>query len=103
LNQQRIVGARIEEALLDVGALGETALLKFIAGLHRTRYVTTDKLARADINVATLQLVPKKIAEHEVVFPVLFDDKASVLSVVTPDPDDDALLKQVQLEAKVKQ
>ncbi len=103
LNQQRIMGGRIEEALLDVGAIAETALLKFIAARHKTRFVGSEKLARADINMATLELVPKKLAEQEVVFPVLYDDANALLSVVTPDPDDANLLRQIQLAAKVKQ
>jgi response regulator RpfG family c-di-GMP phosphodiesterase len=103
LNQQRVVGGRVEEALLDIAALGETALLKFIAAEHKTRFVSSDKLARADIAPATLGLISKKMAEQETVFPVLFDNKEKVLSVVTPDPDNPTLLKQIQIAAGVKQ
>ncbi len=103
MNHQRVVGGRIEEALIDVGAIGETNLLKFIAAEQKTRFVSSDKLARADIAPSTLGLVPKKMAEQESVFPVLFDKEHKILSVVTPDPDNQTLLHQVQMAAGVKQ
>jgi response regulator RpfG family c-di-GMP phosphodiesterase len=103
LNQQKIIGGRIEEALLDCNALPEGALLKFLASEHRTRFVSTEKLARADIPMTTLKLVPKKMAEQETVFPVLYSDKDGTLTVVTPDPDNHAMLKQIQMASGVKQ
>lgn len=103
LNQQRVVGGRIEEALLDVSAIAETALLKFLAAEHRTRFVSTDKLAKADISPATLALVSRKMADQETVFPVLHDEQHGVLSIVTPDVDNLELIRQVQLAAGVKQ
>lgn len=103
INQQRVIGGRIEEALLDVGAIGESKLLKFIAAELKTRFVSSDKLARADISPDVLALIPRKMAETEGVFPVLFDANEKALSVVTPDADDKALLHQIQLASGVKQ
>ena len=37
LNYHQRHGGRVEEALLDVNAVDEAALLKFVAGLYRTR------------------------------------------------------------------
>jgi response regulator RpfG family c-di-GMP phosphodiesterase len=102
LNHQRVVGGRIEEALLDLNAISEATLLKALAAEAKTQFVASEKLARADIGGPTLRMVPKKMAEQEVVFPVLFDAKTKTLSIVTPDPDDMELLSAVQLEAKVK-
>lgn len=103
INQQRVVGGRIEEALIEIASIGETALLKFIAAEHKTRFVSSDKLAKADIGASTLALIPKKMAEQETVFPVLYDAKEKVLSVVTPDPDNLTLLRQIQLASEAKQ
>jgi response regulator RpfG family c-di-GMP phosphodiesterase len=103
LNQLRIGGGRVEEALLDTQAISEAALLKFLAAEAKTRFVSTEKLARADIDVATLKLIPKKMAEQDVVFPVLFDGKNGVLSIVTPDPDDTELMHRVQAASGAKQ
>ncbi len=103
LNQVKMLGARIEEALIEVGALDEVALLKYLAALHQTRFVSTEKLAKADIERSTLERVPKKLAERDTVFPVLFDANAGVLSVVTPDPDNAPVLQEVQLASGAKE
>jgi response regulator RpfG family c-di-GMP phosphodiesterase len=101
-NQQRIVGGRYEEALIDCNAIEEGALLKFLASEMKTRFVSTEKLARADVPMSTLGLIPRKMAEQETVFPVLFSEKDGVLTVVTPDPDNQEMLRQVQLQGGPK-
>ncbi|HTM46355.1 MAG TPA: HD domain-containing phosphohydrolase, partial [Polyangiaceae bacterium] len=97
LNHHHLMGGRIEEALLDINAVDEATLLKYLAALHRTRFVSTDKLAKAEIDRATLEKVPKKMAEQETVFPVMYDPNAGTLSVVTPDPDNATMISAVQL------
>jgi response regulator RpfG family c-di-GMP phosphodiesterase len=97
LNQQRVMGGRIEDALVDTGGIGEIELLKFLAALYRTRFVSSEKLAKAHIDRVTLDKVPKKLAEQATAFPVLFDQASSTLSVVVADPEDHELLKQIQL------
>ncbi|HEY5962125.1 MAG TPA: response regulator, partial [Polyangiaceae bacterium] len=91
------LGERVEEALLDASAVDETRLLKFIAGEHKTRFVATEKLAKADIDRTTLDKVPHKFAEQWTVFPVMFDLATATLSVVTPDPDDLGMQQELQL------
>jgi response regulator RpfG family c-di-GMP phosphodiesterase len=102
LSQQQLLGGRIEEAILDLGVLGELELLKFLANTYRTRFVSTEKLAKAQIDRATLERVPKKLAEQCTAFPVMHDAASSTLSVVVADPDDPNLLRQVQMAARVK-
>jgi response regulator RpfG family c-di-GMP phosphodiesterase len=96
-------GERIEEALLEVGAITETQLLKYLATAYQTRFVTTEKLAKAGIDRATLDKVPKKLAERDTVFPVLYEAQSGVLSVVTPDPDNAPALHDVQLASGAKE
>lgn len=97
------LGERFEEAILDLAALDEGKLLKYLAAYHRTRFVSTEKLARADIDRFTLDKVPAKLADQHTVFPVLFDKKTGVLSVVTPDPENAPALQEVQLVSSAKQ
>jgi len=47
-------GERVEEVILELKALDEAALLKYLAALHKTRFVSTEKLAKADIDRITL-------------------------------------------------
>jgi response regulator RpfG family c-di-GMP phosphodiesterase len=103
LNRVRTMKERVEEALLEVNAIEEAALLKFLAALHKTRFVSTEKLAKADIDRFTLDKVPRKVAEHYTIFPVLYDAASAALSVVTPDPDDAAALQEVQLATGAKE
>jgi response regulator RpfG family c-di-GMP phosphodiesterase len=95
-------GERVEECLLELRACDEGALLKYLAGLHRTRFVSTEKLAKADIDRVTLERLPKRLAETYQIFPVLFDPDQQVLSVVTADPDDAQALHEAQIAAGVK-
>lgn len=95
--------ARIEEVLLDTGAMDEPRLLKYLAHLHRTRFVSTEKLAKAEIDRAILEKIPRKLAEQRTIFPVLFDSKTSTLSVVTPDPDNAPALHEVQLTSGARE
>ena len=96
-------GERVEEVILEVKALDEAALLKYLAALHKTRFVSTEKLAKADIDRITLDKVPKKLAERDTIFPVLYDAQTATLSVVTPDPDNAPALHDVQLASGVKE
>jgi response regulator RpfG family c-di-GMP phosphodiesterase len=95
-------GGRIEEAVLEVKALDEPTLLRFLAEASRTRFVSTEKLARAEIDRVMLDKVPKKVAERHSVFPVVYDAATETLSVVTPDPDDHTIVQQVQLASGAK-
>jgi response regulator RpfG family c-di-GMP phosphodiesterase len=103
LNVVARTGDRVEEALLEVKAIDEVALLKHLATVHKTRFVSTDKLSKAEIDPNTLSKVPRKLAEKSNVFPVMYDPATSTLSVVTADPDDMQALHDVQVASGVKE
>jgi len=100
---QKRNGTRIEDALIDTEAISEPDLLKYLASVHKTRFVSTERLARADIDRATLDRVPKKLAERLNIVPVLFDAKTNVLSVITADPQNVDALDQIQKGARVRE
>ncbi len=103
LNLVARTGERVEEVLLDLKAIEEAQLLKFLATLHRTRFVSTEKLAKAEIDRQTLDKIPKKLAERECVFPVLYDAQSGILSIVTPDPDNASAVQDIQVASGVKE
>src|SRR4051812_21626804 len=103
LSLQRRAGSRIEDALIEVEAVSEQDLLKYLAALYQTRFVSTEKLARADIDRTTLDRLPKKLAERLSVVPVLFDAASNSLSVVTADPLNVDALDQVQKGAGARE
>ncbi len=95
-------GDRLEESLLEIRAVDEASLLKYLAALHRTRFVSTEKLAKAEIDRTTIDKVPKRLAEQYQIFPVLYDAASNVLSIVTADPDNAQAIQECQIAANAK-
>ena len=96
-------GGRIEDALIENSLMSEADLLRYVATQHNTRFVSTEKLYKASIDQRILALIPRKLAEQHQVFPVMYDDGARALSVVTPDPDNLAALTEVKIAAGVRE
>jgi response regulator RpfG family c-di-GMP phosphodiesterase len=101
LQRRSVTGQRLEEALLEVG-IREDQLLRVLAETYRCQYISTQKLAAANVSKAITGLVPKRIAEQCLVVPVVLDRRSSVLSVVMASPDDQETLKQLQIATQVK-
>ena len=85
-----------EEAILQLGLMSEGELLKYIAGIYRTRFVGSDRLAKAGVDPALLKKVPRKLAKRLTAFPILFDNRSRTLSVVAADVTDDDVRQQMQ-------
>ena len=85
-----------EEAILQLGLMTEAALLKYIAGVYRTRFVGSDRLAKAGVDPALLSKVPRKLAKRLTAFPILYDNRTRSLSVVAADVTDDDIRQQMQ-------
>jgi response regulator RpfG family c-di-GMP phosphodiesterase len=85
-----------EEAILQLGLMSEGELLKYIAGLYRTRFVGSDRLAKAGVDPQLLQKVPRKLAKRLTAFPILYDNRSRTLSVVAADVTDDDVRQQMQ-------
>jgi response regulator RpfG family c-di-GMP phosphodiesterase len=92
---------RIEDALVETGVLDEATLLKWLAALHKTHFVSTEKLAKTEVERSTLALIPRQLAERLCVFPVLFSAKENSLAFVLADPDDAEIAREVRLAASV--
>ena len=81
-------GGFIEESLIETGAVTEEVLLKSLARYYKTRFVITEKLKVADINVKVLGKISVELAQKHTVFPILLDEGSKVLSIVAVDPLD---------------
>ena len=84
-----------EEAILQLGLMTEGDLLKYVAGVYQTRFVGSDKLAKAGVDPKLLQQVPRKLAKRLLVFPILYDARTRTLSVVAADVTDDDVRQQM--------
>lgn len=96
-------GERIEEAILDLGLLSEADLLKSLAAHYKVYFISTEKLAKAEVSRALINTIPQRFAEKIGVCPIAFDPKAHVLSVITADPDDRDSLGEVQLASGARE
>ena len=84
------------EAILQLGLMSEAELLKYIAGVYQTRFVGSDRLAKAGVDQALLKQVPRKLAKRLTAFPILYDNRSRMLSVVAADVTDDDVRQQMQ-------
>lgn len=89
-------GGRVEDALIENQIMSEGDLLKYVATMHATRFVGTDRLYKAKIDPNILSFVPRKLADAYGVLPVMYDEGKRALSVVTADPDDLGMLHDVK-------
>jgi response regulator RpfG family c-di-GMP phosphodiesterase len=94
---------RVEEVLLELGLIGEPELLKSLAARYKAHYISTERLAKAEVGRAVLDMVPQKFAEKVGVCPLMFDGGAHVLTVVTADPDNLEALREVQLASGARE
>lgn len=95
----RTNGSRLEDAVVQVGAISEHELLTRLASWYGTQFVSTERLARATVDPHALQLVPRRVAERLKVCPVLWNARSRTLAVVSVDPNVDDVAKQVQMVA----
>ncbi|MGZ3445880.1 MAG: HD domain-containing phosphohydrolase [Myxococcaceae bacterium] len=101
LEQQRLTGHRLGDSLVEMGLLGEAVLLRFLASELKTRYVSAEKLARAQIPSDLLDRVPVRLAEAHHFLPLAVDDERRILSIVAAEPQNEKLLRDVASIADV--
>lgn len=96
-------GDRVEEVIIALSVAAEPEILKALAAAYKTRFITTEKLSKAEIDQSTLQLLPRRYVERTVVFPVMYDARTLLLSVVSADPDDPQLVDELKLASGAKE
>ncbi len=84
-----------EEAMIQLGLIGEAELLKYIANLYQTRFVGSERLAKAAVDPQLIKKIPRKLAKRLTAFPILFDRTSRTLSVVAADVTDDDVRQQM--------
>jgi HD-GYP domain-containing protein (c-di-GMP phosphodiesterase class II) len=101
LEQQRLTGHRLGDCLVEMGFLPEATLLRFLASEFKTRYVSAEKLARAQIPTELLDRVPVRMAESSLFLPLAVDNERRILSIVAAEPQNEDLLREIALVAEV--
>ncbi|MFZ5469755.1 MAG: HD domain-containing phosphohydrolase [Myxococcota bacterium] len=103
LQQQKITGHRLGDCLVEIGLLPETTLLRFLAEQLKTRFVTSDKLAKAKIPPEVLEKVPVRMAEAQVLLPLALDQERKILSLVMAEPQNTAVIEEISLVTGMKE
>ncbi len=96
-------GDPVEEALIALGFVSEADLLKALSAQYKVYFASSEKLAKADVGRAMLDMVPQRFAEKIGLCPVVFDAKAHSLTVVTADPDNAEALQEVQIASGARE
>src|SRR5260370_11847572 len=94
---------RVEEAILALGLLPEAEMLKSLAAHYKVYFISSEKLAKADVARSLLGMIPQRFAEQIGICPVVFDPKTHALSIVTADPDDLESLHEAQLASGARE
>src|SRR5688572_5116227 len=101
LERRAALGEPFEEALLECG-LPESMLLRHLAEMFRTKFITASTLATASVPKSALARLTKRHAEQYQVIPVRFDPN-DTLTIVTFEPDNADLLERVRVTAGARQ
>ena len=96
LKHQALTQHRLGDCLFELDLISEAALLRFLAGELKTRFVSAEKLAKAKIPSDILDKVPVRLCEGQHVLPLAFDAERGLLSVVMADPLNSEAIREVR-------
>lgn len=88
---------------IDYGLMTEQDVLRYLAALVRTQFVSTEKLAKAQVERPVLEMLPARAAERLNAFPLLFDRKTHTLSVVACALDVHDVAKQLAVLTQARE
>jgi response regulator RpfG family c-di-GMP phosphodiesterase len=94
---------RVEDAVVNLGLVSETDLLKTLSGYLKVQFISSEKLSKVEVPRPVLNTVPLRFAEKIGICPVLFDMKAHALTVVTADPDSVDAMKEAQMASGARE
>ena len=101
--QAQRTGDRVEDVILEADMVPEGEMLRALAAHYRVYFISTEKLAKAEVARALINTIPHRFAEKIGACPVVFDPKTHVLTVVTADPDDKESQQEVQLASGARE
>jgi response regulator RpfG family c-di-GMP phosphodiesterase len=103
LEVQKTSGRKLGETLLQLRVISEQALLRFLATDYKTRYVSTEKLAKLKIETEVLDLVPVRLAEQGAVLPLMLDVEENVLTLVMAEPQNTTVIDEIRVVTEVRE
>jgi hypothetical protein len=101
LDRHHTAGERFEDALIECG-LPESMLLRHLAEMYGTKFISTKTLESAAVPRTTLQRLSLRLAERYQVVPLRFAEDET-LTIVGSDLGDPELLEGVRVAAGARQ
>lgn len=101
-HQARRSGEHPLDLLVDLGVMPESELLKAVAHLYETRFVSTERLAKAGLDRQTLAVIPKQVCQRYGCCPIVYDARTQSLSVVAADLEGE-LAEEVKIATGVRE
>jgi adenylate cyclase len=95
---QELKGGLLIDVLVENRLVDERKLLRFLAETSGARYITADKLAKANPAISTLDKIPARHAEKLSVLPLSFYEPTNTLTLAISEIDE-GLVEQVRLAA----
>ncbi|MBI5528634.1 MAG: DUF4388 domain-containing protein [Deltaproteobacteria bacterium] len=83
------------DAIIELRLVNEPALLKHLATVEKTRYVSAEKLSKLKVPSNVLATVAAHSARTHVLLPIMYDDASRTLTVVSQAPFSQAALGEV--------
>ncbi len=103
LNLQRKKKERLGELLIALKFISERDVLRVLAERFGVSFLPADKLAGMEISRDVLKHVSIDYAEANLVLPVWFDHKNNALSVLSCQPGDPRIFKEIQLMVQCRE
>lgn len=85
------------EILVGEKMITENDLLSYLAGIFNLQYISSEKLEKMTIQPNIAQIVPEKIAESKLLFPLKYEFKGGKLSLLTHAPQNKAVFDELKL------
>jgi response regulator RpfG family c-di-GMP phosphodiesterase len=83
------------DAIIELRLVNEPALLKHLATVEKTRYVSAEKLSKLKVPSNVLAMVAAHSARTHVLLPIMYDDASRTLTLVSQAPFSDAAVGEV--------
>lgn len=85
------------EMLVNEGLLAEADLLAYLAGIFNIQYISSEKLEKMTIQPNITQILPEKIAESRVIFPLKYNFNEGKLTLLTYEPQNTHAFEELKI------
>ncbi len=97
LEYQRFKKGYLGEILVTQNALKEADLLSYLSKKFNVQFITSEKLEKMAIQSNVAEIIPEKIAEQKIIFPLKYNFNDAKLTIITNAPQDLQLYDELKI------